>query len=284
MRPVCGGQAKARGGIMLAPERREKILEAVLCNKSILVKDLCAMFNVTGETIRKDLSALAGEGKVLKAHGGAYVAQGVRNEIHVSLRETIFTQPKRAIGRACAQVVKNGDVIALDESTTSCFIARSLLRHEHITVLTNSIKVAGILCASEGIKILLCGGTLDSRNQSLTGAEAVEMLSHYYVDKAFVSCRGLDRNAGVTDGSETGGYIRRLLLERAAVRYLVADCTKLNLVNFYKICDFGALQYFVTDRLDDPQWRTFFLERGVGVILGQDEEEETGCEDRLHAL
>lgn len=251
---------------MLAPERREKILEAVMCNKSILVKDLCVMFGVTGETIRKDLSVLANEGKVLKAHGGAYVAQGVKNQIHVSLRETIFTEAKRSIGLACASIVKNGDTIALDESTTCCFIARSILHHEGLTVLTNSLKIAEILSASEQIKVILCGGTLDNKNHCLVGDETAEMLSHYYVDKAFVSCRGLDRRAGVTDGSETGGYIRKCMLARAGEKYLVADCTKLGLVNFYKICDFDSINFFVTDRLDDPDWQAFFKKRGIGVI------------------
>jgi len=272
---------------MLAPERREKILEAVMCNKSVLIKDLCAMFGVTGETIRKDLSLLESEGKLMKAHGGAYVAQGVKNQVHVSLRETLFTEEKRSIGGACARIVKNGDTIALDESTTSCFIAKSLLRHEGLTVLTNSFKVAEIFSASEQIKVIVCGGTLDVKNQCLVGEETAGMLSHYYVDKAFVSCRGLDRRAGVTDGSEAGGYIRKCMLAHAGERYLVADHTKLGLVNFYKICDFDAIGFFVTDCLGDPVWQAFFEKRGIGVVsAAADEEEEggPGRESRPRAL
>ena len=83
---------------MLAPERRNQILNLVIQKKSVLVKDLSMMFDVTGETIRKDLAVLEKEGKILKTYGGAYVCDGVQNEIPITLRESLYTDEKKAIG------------------------------------------------------------------------------------------------------------------------------------------------------------------------------------------
>lgn len=254
---------------LLAPERRERILELVARNKSVLVKDLCAQFDVTSETIRKDLSILEQEGRLLKTYGGAYVREGVQNEIYASLRATIFTEEKDAIGRACASFVQNGDTVILDESTTCRSIAKQLVRHENLTVITNSLKIADILTENESIQLLMIGGMLDRKNQCLVGGGALNMLQNYYADRGFVSCRGLDRGSGVTDNREINGSIRRLMLQRSQARYLVVDQTKLNLTNFYKICDFDLIHTVVIDRLEDPLWREFFVQQGVRVVEAQ---------------
>ena len=93
---------------LLAPERRAKILERVRQDKSVLVKDLCAQFGVTGETIRKDLSLLEQEGQLIKTYGGAYIQEGVKNEIDASIRKVLLPEAKDAIGARCAALVEAG--------------------------------------------------------------------------------------------------------------------------------------------------------------------------------
>ena len=98
---------------LLAPERRAKILEQVRQDKSVLVKDLCAQFGVTGETIRKDLSLLEQEGRLIKTYGGAYIQEGVKNEIDASIRKVLLPEAKDAIGARCAALVEAGDTVTL---------------------------------------------------------------------------------------------------------------------------------------------------------------------------
>lgn len=251
---------------MLAPERRKKILEVVTRNKSALVKDLCVLFDVTGETIRKDLTVLEDEGKLYKTHGGAYVREGVNNQIHASIRQTIFTQAKASIGKACAGLVQAGETILLDESTTSLAIAQQLRGVSPLTVITNSFKIVSTLLDAEGVRVILCGGELDPKNQSFVGENTSRMLQNYYADKAFVSCRGAGMATGITDGSESSGQIRRQMLQHAVKSYLVLDASKLDLVNFYKICDFDCIHAMVVDALPSAQWRQFLQERRIEVI------------------
>lgn len=250
---------------LLAPERRARILDLLHHDKSVLVKDLCVQFGVTGETIRKDLSQLEREGQLIKTYGGAYIQNGVKNEIDVSIRKMLLPEAKEAIGACCAALVEEGDTVFLDESTTCLAIARHLL-HTDITVVTNSLDIAQLFSDSGRGKILLSGGELDRRNRCFVGGSAEEFLSRYYVDKSFVSCRGADRFAGITDGSAVNGRIRAMMLQRAGRRYLVLDHTKLDKTNFFRICDFDTVHAVVADRFPETTWREFLRQRGVEAI------------------
>lgn len=251
---------------MLAPERRARILDLVARNKSVLVKELCVLFDVTGETIRKDLAALEREGKLIKTYGGAYIPDGVRNEINADIREALLTDEKDAIGRACADLVREGDTVFLDESTTCLSAAKYLAAMEGILVITNALKVAQVFANGQSGRLLLAGGNLDTRNQAFGGEEVRGFLERHYADLCFASCRGLDREAGLTDGGEESGVVRRLMFQHAKRRYLVIDSTKLDRVHFYRIGGFELISGLIIDRLDDAEWRRFFRERNLPVI------------------
>ena len=253
------------GSTLLAPERRASIMDLLSRNKSVLVKDLCGIFSVTGETVRKDLSILEQEGKLIKTYGGAYIRKGVRNEIDISIRESLFTEAKNSIGRACAALIQQGDTVSLDESTTCLAIARHLAHIDGLTVVTNSLKITTLLSGSSSCRLHLVGGKLDRKTQCFVGPTAEEALCTYYVDKAFVSCRGLSKEGDVTDGLPVNGSLRRLMLSRARERYLVADRTKLGLTAFYRITGFDGLDAVILDTLDDG-WQDFFAQRGVRVV------------------
>lgn len=262
---------------LLAPERRARILELLRQDKSVLVKDLCIRFGVTGETIRKDLAQLEREGRLIKTYGGAYIQEGVKNEIDVSIRKMLLPEAKEAIAVCCAGMVEAEDTVFLDESTTCLAIARHLLEAD-ITVVTNSLDIAQAFSESGRGKVLLSGGELDRKNRCFVGGSAEEFLSRYYVDKSFVSCRGADRLAGITDGSAVNGRIRAMMLRRAGRRYLVLDHTKLDKTNFFRICDFDAVHAVVADAFPETGWREFLRQRGVEAIEAQPPM-TGGCDD-----
>lgn len=258
---------------LLAPERRARILDLVRHNKSVLVKDLCAQFGVTGETIRKDLSLLEQEGALIKTYGGAYIQDGVKNEIDASIRAGLFPEAKNAIGARCAALIEEGDTVFLDESTTCLAVARHLLSLD-ITVVTNSLAIAQTFAEGGRGRLLLSGGELDRKNRCFVGGSAEGFLSRYHMDKSFVSCRGADRAAGVTDGSAVNGRIRAMMLQRAKKRFLVLDHTKLDKTNFFQICTFEDIDAVVVDAFPDAGWRDFFRQRGVQVMEAMEDMED----------
>jgi DeoR/GlpR family transcriptional regulator of sugar metabolism len=251
---------------MLAPERRNQILNLVIQKKSVLVKDLSVMFDVTGETIRKDLAILEKEGKILKTYGGAYVCDGVQNEIPITLRESLYTDEKKAIGAVCASLVQNGDTVSLDGSTTCLHIAKNLTEHTDVTVLTNSLRIAEVFSECPKIRLILSGGELNQEIQCFVNHRSEELLASYFVDKCFVSCRGIHMQTGITDGSESNGRIRRIMLDHAKQRYLVVDSTKIDLTNFYQIGTFDLVNTMVIDRLDSSKWKEFIFQKGIRLI------------------
>ncbi len=247
---------------MLAVKRKAMIKNLVLEKKSVIVSELAAQFSVTEETIRRDLKALEDEGVLTRTYGGAFVQDGVLNDVDLTLRETIYLESKHRIARQCLDLVHNGDSIFLDCSTTALQIARAV-KDMRITVLTNALNIANELASSEQARLILIGGTYDSHSKCFSGSAALETLASYYVDTAFFSCRSLSLRHGVTDSVEQNAVVRKLATQRAENTYLVADHTKFNKTSFIKICDFSHLTGIVTDETLSPGWEEMAAQNGL---------------------
>ncbi|MNW47727.1 HTH-type transcriptional repressor GlcR [compost metagenome] len=249
---------------MLAETRRTHILNELKINNSILVKDLSEKLCVTQETIRRDLKKLEAEGKLIKTHGGAYIRDGVNNDIDVRIRETLYVDVKEKIGTVCVDLINDGETILLDASTTSLQIAKHL-KEKRVTVLTNSLLVAEELSNIEMIKLVLLGGTLDHHSLSFLGFDTLSMLEKYFVDRAFVSCRGIDMVAGITDSNESQALIRNKMIQSGRKKYLIIDKTKLDIVAFSKISHISEFDYVIIEELNS-EWEEYFNNYGIQVI------------------
>lgn len=238
---------------MLAVERKALIKEIVLEKKSVVVSDLSQQFAVTEETIRRDLKALEAEGFLTRTYGGAFIQEGAINDVNLSVRETAYIENKKQIAAQCLPLVNHGDAVFLDGSTTALEAARAL-QGMHITVLTNSLLIADLLAKSQDIRLMMVGGTLYPQSMCFFGSTTLEILSTYYVDTAFISCRSLDLQNGVTDSAEQNAAVRKKIVTRAGRTYLLADHTKFNRTSFLKICDFQELCGIITDRALSLEW------------------------------
>ena len=186
----------------------------------------------------------------------------MQNDINVSARSVIRKQEKKEIARKCAQLINTGDSIFLDASTTDWCIAQELLE-KHITVLTNSLKVADILCVSPSVRLILAGGNYAPRTMSFCGEQTTEDLSRYYVDKAFISCRTVHIEFGATDSNEGEALARRTALRRSHNTYLAVDHSKLDGVSFLNICPLEDLTGIICDQPLSPVWQNHLKTIGV---------------------
>ena len=245
---------------MLAIERRACIKETIQEQKSVAVSDLARRFDVTEETIRRDLKVLESQGVLTRTYGGAFIQGGAINEVDVTLRETSYVDAKRQIAAQCLQLIRNGDSIFLDSSTTALEIARAI-RDMRLTVLTNSLLIADVLSHSESIRLQVIGGVLQPQSMSFLGEAALAALAPYYVDSAFVSCRSVSLDRGITDSNEQSAAFRR-----AGRVYLVADHTKFGQTSFVQICGFDALAGIVTDQPLSAPWHWMAQERKLLLL------------------
>lgn len=253
---------------MLAIERLNAIKDLIRQQKSVLVSDLAPRFQVTEETIRRDLKRLEDEGIATRVYGGAYCTEGVQNDMNVTLRETILVDDKRLIAERCLPFIANGDSIYLDASTTVLQLAMLLSRYT-LTVITNSLKVVECLAPYREIRLTMVGGVLHHTSMSFLGQSADATLAGYYVDKAFVSCRSLSLENGITDSNEDQSAIRRLAIKRSDRTFLLADHTKFGHTSFSKVADYDDIDAVITDRPLSRQWIDALRARGAAVVDGE---------------
>lgn len=239
---------------MLAIARRNAIKEQLQEHKSVTITDLAARLNVTKETIRRDLRAMEEDGELIRTHGGAYILEGVQNDIDISTRQILKTAEKQQIAQKCDALIQPGDFIFLDGSTTAWFIARKIADRK-LTVVTNSLEIANILSTSKTVHLVLIGGEFHSSSKSFGGDGAVRNLQQYFLDKAFISCRSVSMEFGITDTNDNDAVLHRIALDHAKLKYLVVDHSKLNSASFSSICGLKELDGIIMDTDFSPEWK-----------------------------
>ncbi|BFH66892.1 MAG: DeoR/GlpR family DNA-binding transcription regulator [Paenibacillus dendritiformis] len=249
---------------MLPVARKAKIKEIIMEQKSVTVAALTSLFNVTEETIRRDLKQLEDEGVLIRTYGGAYVPDGVQNDVNVNLREHIHVDGKKRMAERCAEFIANGDSIFLDASTTSLYIAQQL-ENKRITVVTNSLKIANALLDHGNVHLVMIGGGISSSSMSALGRNAELNMNSYFFDLAFISCRSVSMQHGITDSNEQQAEVRRLAVERANKVYLVADFTKFDRTSFASICPLDRIHTLVTDKQLGEDWHEFLDSRNISL-------------------
>lgn len=247
---------------MLAITRRKIIKDLLQENKSVTITKLAAQLDVTKETIRRDLRAMEKDNELIRTHGGAYILEGVQNDIDITTRQVLKTSEKEIIADKCNALIQPGDIIFLDNSTTAWVIARKIANRK-LTVLTTSLQIANILCESSTIRLILIGGEYSQKSMGVEGDGALRMLEKYFVDKAFISCRSVSMEHGVTDTSDNTALLHKLIIRHAKQNFLVVDHTKLDYASFTSVVPVSELDGIVMDKEFSDEWKTFLHENHV---------------------
>jgi len=243
---------------MLTIERRNKILEILKRDGRVVVSDLSAMFGVTEETIRRDLEKLEKEGFAKKTYGGAIIVENANVDLPYMVRKESNVEGKEYIAEVISSLIEDGDHIMLDASSTAVYIAKHLKHKKNLTLITNSLEILLELSDVTGWKILSTGGTLREGSLSLVGYQAEKMISTYHVDKAIISCKGVDIEKGITDSNEMDAHIKNLMLEATNMKILAVDSSKFEKISFTKIDDLSSIDVVVTDVEPSDRWKKTF--------------------------
>ena len=228
-------------------ERKIQILELLKTDQRVEVGRLARMFDVSEDTIRRDLKDLEGQGLIVKTHGGAMN----RVQEPKSYEKRLEHAPgfKSCIGRGAAELVEEGECLLIDSGTTALSLARSL-RVNKAKVLTNSLEVAKVVSENPQYELIVLGGRWDPLHQ-LVGPSTVEQLSHYRVDKVFLGMPGLDVKHGITVPSEEEAAVKRAMIQIGQQVIGLADHTKLGAVAFAYVAPASVIDLLVTDELSD---------------------------------
>ena len=255
---------------MLAVERRKLILEKVHSEKKVIVSELSKEFDVSEETIRRDLDKLADEGHVIKSYGGAVINEIGSIDLPFNVRWKSNSVGKQKIADLVSREIKDGEHIFLDASTTAVFIAKNIKQKKHLTVITNSIENLLELSDVSGWDIISTGGLLKAGSMSLLGKRATESIERYNADKVFLSCKGVDILKGVTEGKDETAAIKQNMLDAAKKIYLTVDSSKFDKVAFSTICPLNRIDVVVTDKRPDAKWMEAFKKLDIQCIYPKD--------------
>lgn len=252
---------------MLAIERRSMILNQLKNDKVVLVSDMSAKFSVSEETIRRDMEKLEQEGYATRTYGGAIYNEDSR-ELPYEVRKRTNVAAKEKIAAEVAKMIKDGDYVMLDESTTSMYVARALKSRRNITLITNSIEIVLELAGDvQGWNIHCTGGLLKPYALAFTGHRAESVISAYHVNFAILSCEGLDIDAGYTDSREDNAMMKRAMINSAKKVILVADSGKFGKTSFISVGKLSELDTLVTEKHPGEQWQATLEENGVNLIV-----------------
>ena len=251
---------------MLAAERRNTILERIQEEKKVIVSELSREYEVSEETIRRDLDKLEDEGHIVKSYGGAVLNEASVMELPHNVRRSVNTVAKQRIAELVNREIDENDHIFLDASTTSVFISRAIKQKEHLTVITNSIENLLELSMVTGWDIISTGGQLKAGTMSLFGWKTAETLSAYHADKIFISCKGLSMDGGITDGNDETAGIKQAMIAAAERVYLAADSSKFDRTAFSQICGFDRIDAVITDSEPERGWKEFLSGQNIELI------------------
>lgn len=251
---------------MLAIERRNKIMELLQNHQSVMVTDLSKKFQVTEETIRRDLEKLEKEGLLKRTYGGAVLNESTNVDVPFNIREGTNIEGKQCIGIKLSEFIEDGDSIMLDSSSTAFHVAKNIKNKRKLTVITNSEKVILELSNAKDCKIISTGGTLKANSMSFIGHAAEKAILNYNVDKAIISCKGIDMDKGITDSNEMEVEVKKAMIQSADKVFLVVDSTKFDKVSFVKILKYEQVDYMITDKQLSKEWQDFIEGFNIRLI------------------
>ena len=226
--------------------RQAEILEIARSEGRVVVELLADRFGVTLQTIRRDLTDLADSGLLDRVHGGAVPRTGVSNFGYED-RRRMNDAAKAAIGRACAQAIPDNSSIILNLGTTTEAVARELLKHSNITVVTNNINVANILLANESCEILVAGGALRRSDGGLVGDLTTDFMTQFKVDYAVIGASALDADGDLLDFDLPEVRVSRAIIRQSRQVFLVTDASKLERSAPVRLASLSEIDVVFTD-------------------------------------
>ncbi len=246
--------------------RQSEIVKLARAAGRVVVEDLVARFEVTPQTIRKDLNELCNLGVLQRFHGGAAYAAGVANVGYESRRQ-ISSQAKRLIGEHTARLIPNNCSLFVNIGTTTEEVARGLYNHQGLMVITNNLNVAQLLRGHSQIEVIVAGGVLRHADGGIVGEAAVEFIRQFKVDFAVIGVSGIDTDGSLLDYDFREVSVSRAVLAASRRAILVADAMKFSRTAPVRIGHIADLDYLVTDQPPDVELSRICAESNVAVEL-----------------
>lgn len=239
---------------MLLAERRQVILDRVRATSRVVVGELSAEFGVSEETIRRDLEWLEQEGIAVRTYGGAVLKNSDQAPPPYATRKNTNVEGKVAIARQLAGMIRNGDTLMVDESSTALFTVRAVRHLKDLTLITNSLNILQEASGQDSWHIISTGGQLKPDIMALVGPQALRTIQSYHVRYALLSARGVNTQLGIADSSDDVVQVKRAMMGAADHTVLLADHRKFDRPGFVCLGRLKEIDRLITDREPSEEW------------------------------
>jgi DeoR/GlpR family transcriptional regulator of sugar metabolism len=251
--------------MMLTSQRKQLILEKLGAEGQVQSKALSMLFDVSEDTIRRDLRELAAEGRLQRVHGGALPSSSAIAPY--AERQSVKMDAKKRVARKGAQLISSGQVVIVDGGTTTSELITFFPPDLRITVVTHSPSIALRLVDHPSIEVILIGGRLYKHSIVAVGAAAIEGIENIHADLFFMGVTGIHPEAGLTTGDFEEACIKRAFSGRAAETVVLASPEKVNTASSFVIGDVSSVNTIVVEDNTDRDWIRAVSEKGVSVVL-----------------
>lgn len=266
---AAASQPRTATGHLLPEERRRRIVEMLHQAERLTVSDLVERFGVSRVTARADLDYLAGQGALVRSHGGALKHMDLRSDYPLQLKQTLHHAEKVRIANAAVKLINDGDTIAFDSGTTTCEIAKQIgrLNLSSLTVITNALNIANELSGLPQVSLIMTGGILRHKSSSFNGPHALETLRDLNVDNLFLGADAIDVEAGLTTPDILGAQVALRMIELAQEVTVVVDASKFGRHSLTLSGKTDDIDRIITDARVSATHVDLLRARGIEVII-----------------
>ncbi len=260
--------------------RQNIILDIARQSGRVTVEELSARFDVTPQTIRKDLNELCDKRLLTRIHGGAILSSGVEN-VGYEARRMIASEEKEAIARAAAARIPDSASLFINIGTTTEAVARALLQHNDLMVITNNLNVASLMRAYPQIEVVIAGGVVRHSDGGIIGEAAVDFIRQFKVDIAVIGASAIDEDGALLDYDYREVRVAQAIISNARHVMLVCDATKFERTAPVRIGHISQVHTFLTDRCASEGVRRICAESSVDLVETSAAPRETVVEETL---
>jgi DeoR/GlpR family transcriptional regulator of sugar metabolism len=251
-----------------------RVVELLETRDAVSVAELAGTFAVSEVTVRSDLAELARQGLVARVRGGARALQRGQSEVAFDVRLRVEEEAKRAIARAAAELVADGEAVALDSSTTAFYIALELREKHELVVVTNGLRIATALADAPGVSVIVLGGIVRRAAMSVVGDFASSVLRNTRIGRGFFGARGITLDRGLMDLNPDEVRIKREMAEACERVVGVFDHTKWHRTALLTFVPTQRIDAIVTDDGAPSDLVREWRDHGIDVVTAASDRKE----------
>ena len=247
-------------------KRQTEILKIINLEKNVKVDELAYLYQVTEQSIRRDLNEICSRGLAVRTHGGARIVNSISN-LEYNKRRLVSSEAKDRIGKVAAEQIPDNCSLMLNIGTTTEKVARCLFSHKNLVVISNNVNITNTLIGSNPKELILAGGVIRLSDGAIVGESTVDFISNYKADYAIIGASALDKDGSILDFDSREVAVAKSILENSRKKILVCDSSKYKITAPHRISNVCDIDIFVTDAEPPKKLATLAKKNHTEIII-----------------